>query len=81
MLTLCWTHNNSISFAEDGLLAIIRVGFVAFGIIGDPGADKTCPLGCWPIPWEVLDLIIGAGDENDGDAVKDEPAINQFWWY
>ena len=46
VFTLCWTHNNSISFAEDGLLAIILVGFVAFGIIGEPGADKTCPPGC-----------------------------------
>ena len=78
VFTLCWTHNNNISFAEDGLLAIILVGLVAFGIIGEPGADKTCP-PCWPIPCEVFDLIIGAGDENDdGDAVKGAPAINDI---
>ena len=47
------------------------MGFDAFGIMGEPGADKTWPPG-FPIPWEVLDLIIGAGDEYDGDAVKAE---------
>ena len=79
VFTLCWTHNSNISFAEEGLLAIILVGLVALGIMGDPGADKACPPG-WPMPCAVLDLIIGAGDEYDGDAVKDVPAINQFWW-
>lgn len=50
------------------------MGLDAFGIMGEPGADKTWPPG-FPIPWEVLDLIIGAGDEYDGDTVKAEPEM------
>ena len=68
VLTRCWTHINSISFADDGDLAIILVGG-PFGAldIGEPGAEKVVP-PCWlcPIPWDVFDRIIGAGEYDDG---------------